>query len=112
MKNIKIIGLPVVVSERHRIVLDKNIRTLFQIQKNDSMLMHIEQGFLLISPYPESSEATGEKKSITIVRFNLPQSWAKENNKRVGDYVYLIATDLGITICPKNIELLCIGGTL
>ena len=112
MKSIKIIGLPVVVSNRHRIVLDKNIRTLFQIQKNDSVLMNIEQGFLRISSYRETAEVTGEKKNITIGRFNLPESWAKENGIHVGDFVYLIATDMGIVICPKNIELLCIGGTL
>ena len=112
MKSMKINGLPVVVSERHRIVLDKNIRSLYQIQKDDSVLMNTEQGFLRISPYHQSETAGGEKKNITIGRFNLPQSWAKENDIHIGDFVYLIATDTGIVICPKNIELLCIGGAL
>jgi bifunctional DNA-binding transcriptional regulator/antitoxin component of YhaV-PrlF toxin-antitoxin module len=112
VNSIKIIGLPVVVSNRHRIVLDKNIRTLFRIQKNDSVLMNIEQGFLRISSCYEPTAAGGEKKNITIGRFNLPESWAKQNDIHLGDFVYLIATDTGIVICPKNIELLCIGGGL
>jgi bifunctional DNA-binding transcriptional regulator/antitoxin component of YhaV-PrlF toxin-antitoxin module len=112
VNSIKIIGLPVVVSNRHRIVLDKNIRTLFEIQKNDSVFMNIEQGFLRISSCQDPTVAGGEKKNITIGRFNLPESWAKENDIHIGDFVYLIATDTGIVICPKNIELLCIGGGL
>lgn len=110
--NIKIIGLPVIVSNRHRIVLDKNIRSLYQIQKDDCVLMYIEQGFLRIHPYLETSACGSEKKNITIGRFNLPESWVKENGIDVGDFVYLIATDTGIVVCPKNIELLCIGGVL
>ena len=113
VNSVKIIGLPVAVLGRHRIFLDKNIRTLYQIQKDDSVLMHIEQGFLLINLYHQSAVADdGEKKNITIGRFNLPESWVKENRINVGDFVYLIATDTGIVICPKNIELLCIGGTI
>jgi hypothetical protein len=46
MKSLKIIGLPVVVSERHRIVLDKNIRTLYGIERDDTVIMTIRQGAL------------------------------------------------------------------
>jgi len=109
VKSIKIYGLPVIVSERYRIVLDKNIRSLYNIKKNDDVLMNITQGFLCVSPYDQSSSA-GEKKNITIGRFNIPAAWANSNHIKIGDYVYLIATDIGIIVCPKNFELLCLGG--
>jgi hypothetical protein len=107
LNNIKIIGLPVVVSARSRIVLDTNIRSLYGIACDDTVIMHMEQGFLFISP--ASSTATGERKHISIGRFNLPQEWVKQNNIQLGDFVYLIATDNGIVVCPKNLELICVG---
>jgi hypothetical protein len=91
------------------VVLDKSIRTQFQIQKNDSVLMNMEQWFLCITS--ESSAGSGEKKNVTIGRFNFPESGAKGNGVHVGDIVYLVATDRRIDVCPKNIELLCIGPT-
>lgn len=103
----KIIGLPVMVSERSRIVLDKNIRSLYGIGRDDTVIMHMEQGFLFISP--ASASVAGERKNISIGRFNLPQEWVKQNNIRLGDFVYLIATDNGIVVCPKDLELICIG---
>jgi bifunctional DNA-binding transcriptional regulator/antitoxin component of YhaV-PrlF toxin-antitoxin module len=107
LNSIKIIGLPVVVSARSRIVLDRNIRSLYGIDRDDTVIMHMEQGFLFISPV--SSAAVGEQKNISIGRFNLPQDWVKQNNIQLGDFVYLIATDNGIAVCPKNLELICVG---
>lgn len=100
MKMIK--GLPVIVSVRNRITLDKNIRTLYQIEKDDSVLMNIEEGFLRVNPYCVLSETGGEQKNITIGRFNLPTTWATLNHIKIGDYVYLTATDTGIIVCPKD----------
>ncbi len=36
--------------------------------------------------------------------------WVKENEIDLGDFIFLVATDEGILICPKNLELTCIGG--
>ena len=110
VESIKIIGLPVIVSVRHRIVLDKNIRTLYGIQRADTVTMQITHGVLFITPYKETDSISGEKKVLSIGRFNLPQAWAKENCIDVGDFVYLVATSNGIVVCPKNLEMICIGG--
>ena len=110
MNGIKIVGLPVLVSERNRIVLDKNIRALYGIKRDDVVLMRFMQGFLCISPASSDGSEAGEKKGISIGRFNLPQEWVTKNKVEIGDFVYLIATDTGIFVCPKNLELLCVGG--
>jgi hypothetical protein len=47
---------------------------------------------------------------ISAGRFNLPQEWVKENRIDIGDFIYLIATDSGMILGAKNMELLCIGG--
>jgi bifunctional DNA-binding transcriptional regulator/antitoxin component of YhaV-PrlF toxin-antitoxin module len=111
VKSVKIIGLPVIVSARFRIVLDKNIRTLYGIDKDDTVLMDASLEFIRIKPYREGVTG-GEKKNITIGRFNLPITWANRTHIKIGDYVYLVATDTEIIVCPKNIELVCIGGLL
>lgn len=124
MKNIKIVGLPVVVSNCYRIVLDKSIRTLYQIRNDDLIRMCETDGFLQIMPANGfgSSMKTGtgsafcspgveQVKQISAARFNLPREWARRHNVQIGRYVYLIATDTGILICPENLELVCIGGT-
>ena len=109
MENIKIIGLPVIVSERHRIVLDKNIRTLFNIKRNDEVKMKMLKGFIFVYPFGDEDDDVGKKKLISAGRFNLPMDWVKENEIDLGDFIFLVATDEGILICPKNLELTCIG---
>jgi len=110
MNNVKIIGLPVTISERHRIVLDKSVRTLYGMNRDDIVVMKIIEGIIFISPFRENAPIDGEKKMLSAGRFNLPQSWAKENHVDVGGLVYLIATDEGIVLCAKNMEITCVGG--
>lgn len=123
MKNIKIVGLPVIVSKCYRIVLDKSMRTLFQIRKDDLIRMCETDGFLQIMSlnglYGTNKSGTSsaffapgveQVKQISAARFNLPRNWAKKHGIRIGGYVYLIATDTGILICPENLELVCFGG--
>lgn len=108
MKSVKIIGLPVIITERHRVVLDKNIRTLYGMELNDTVVMRNTQGILFVSPYRSGRIANGEIKALGNGRFNLPQEWVKEHRIDVGDFIYLIATSEGIMLCAKNMELLCV----
>ncbi len=101
----KIIGMPAVVSARHRIVIDKSFRKLFSIRENDKVLMQREKSLLRIMPTDGSSSLA--IKEISMGRFNLPTDWATENKVSIGDYVYLLATTEGILICPKNMEFFC-----
>ncbi len=104
---IKIIGLPAIVSARHRIVIDKSLRKLCGIREDDTVLMLKEQNLLFLNPSSYSQSA--EPKDISIGRFNLPMEWAIENHIKVGDCVYLIATTCGIAISPKNTDFMCLG---
>jgi len=109
MKNVKIIGLPVLITDRHRIVLDKNIRTLYGMKSDDTVVMKMIHGIIFVSPCKEGSSADGEEKMLSAGRFNLPQSWVKENRVKIGDFIYLIATDAGIALCAENMELSCVA---
>jgi len=100
----KIIGMPAIVSARHRIVIDKSFRKLFNIKANDAVIMQRNKSFLRIKRAKRSSRI--EVKEISMGRFNLPTEWAAENKVNIGDYVYLLATTNGILICPKSIDFL------
>lgn len=108
VKNVKIIGLPVLVTDRHRIVLDKNIRTLYEMESDDIVVMKMVNGIIFVSPCKEGSPADGEEKMLSAGRFNLPQIWVKENQVEIGGFVYLIATDAGIALCAENMEIACV----
>jgi hypothetical protein len=107
MKLKKIIGLPAIVSTRYRIVIDKGLRKLYGIQENDSVRMSREKNLLFLNS--TSERRNYEIKEISIGRFNLPIDWAVENHVQVGDSVHLIATTMGIIICPRNTDFMCLG---
>ena len=103
MTNKKIVGLPTIVTDRLRIVLDSNLRNFYGIGRIDTVLMVMEDHVLHV--YPSSQTISNAKtKSISAGRFNLPSIWAKNNNINVGDYVYLISTDEGMLIYPSALE--------
>ena len=109
MKYIKIIGMPAIVSARHRIVIDKSIRKLYGIRETSEIYMQRNKNLLIIKPALRRSLVM-ELKELSIGRFNLPVEWAKLNHIQIGDYVYLVATTEGIIICPKGTEFLCVKG--
>ena len=110
MKLKKIIGLPAIVSTRYRIVIDKSLRMLYGIQENDTVRMFKDKNLLFINPADEIRSF--EVNEISIGRFNLPMDWAIENNIKIGDCVYLVATTNGIIICPKGTDFMCLGEVL
>jgi hypothetical protein len=79
------------------------------MEKDDTVVMKMIHGIIFVSPIKEGMPVDGEKKLLSAGRFNLPQGWARENCIDVGDFVYLIATDEGIVLCAKNMELTCVG---
>jgi bifunctional DNA-binding transcriptional regulator/antitoxin component of YhaV-PrlF toxin-antitoxin module len=96
----EIIGLPAVVSTCHRIVIDKNLRELHGLPETGSVLMLINKDRLQI--FSRSASVEGAMvKEISIGRFNLPIDWARANGVKVGDRVYLVATDDCILVCPS-----------
>lgn len=104
MKTIKIIGLPVPVSERgHRIVLDENVRRQYGIAADDTVLMeNTEDGQIRLFPSRGKKAENLIRKSISAGRFNLPKEWSKENNVGIGSFIHLILTAEGILICPGS----------
>lgn len=110
MKLKKIIGLPAIVSAKHRIVIDITLRRICGIQENDTVRMRRERNLLFICPSANSQ--TGEIKDLSIGRFNLPMEWAVENHIQIGDCVYLFPTKSGIIVCPKSTDFMCIGETV
>jgi len=109
MKYLKIIGLPAIVSARHRIVIDKSIRKLYGIHETSEVYMQCNKNLLIITPVNHRNPSR-ELKELSIGRFNLPVEWARSNHIQIGDCVYLVATTEGIIICPKGTEFLCIKG--
>ncbi len=96
----EIIGLPAIVSTRHRIVIDKNLRGLHGIQETGSVLLLVNKDRLQI--FPSTTSVSGAiEKEISIGRFNLPMEWVRNNGVEVGDRVFLIATDDCILVCPS-----------
>ena len=49
MKYIKIIGMPAIVSARHRIVIDKSIRKLYGIRETSEIYMQRNKNLLISS---------------------------------------------------------------
>lgn len=109
MKYIKIIGMPAIVSARHRIVIDKSIRKLYGISETSEVYMQRNKNLLILTPANHRSWSR-ELKELSIGRFNLPVEWARTNHIQIGDYVYLVATTEGIIIFPKGTEFLCMEG--
>ncbi|MCY1713379.1 hypothetical protein [Caproiciproducens galactitolivorans] len=96
----EIIGLPAIVSARYRIVIDKNLRNLFNIPETGSVLVRVTRNRLQI--FPASRLVGGAvQKSISIGRFNLPMEWVRRNGVEIGSHVFLIATDDCILVCPS-----------
>lgn len=96
----EMIGLPAIVSTRHRIVIDKAFRRLLNIPETGSVQLVINKMQLQIFPIaPSVPEAI--IKDISIGRFNLPMDWAKSNQIQVGDRVFLIATEDCILVSPS-----------
>ena len=97
----EIIGLPAIVSTRHRIVIDKTLRNLLGIPENGTVQMLVNKSQLQI--FPSSANVTGTvKKDISVGRFNLPIDWARANHISVGDRVFLIATKDCILVRPST----------
>lgn len=105
MKQIKLIGVPVPVSERgHRIVLNSRIRKSYDIPKSGSVLMeYTPAGWIRILPQSALAVPNALKKSISCGRFNLPKDWAGSNRIHTGEFVHLVMTNQGLLICPANI---------
>lgn len=96
----EIIGLPAIVSTRHRIVIDKNLRKLLKISESGSVHLLINRNRLQI--FPSTPTITGAVvKEISIGRFNLPMDWVRDNGVTVGSCVFLVATDDCILVCPS-----------
>jgi hypothetical protein len=104
MRMMKIIGLPVLVSARHRIVLDQSLSRLYSIPQDGEIRMQMDKSSLLLLP-DTAAAPRAEKKRITIGRFNLPAQWAKKNHVDIGSYIYLVATENGILVMPFPVEL-------
>lgn len=102
----EIIGLPAIVSTRHRIVIDKAFRRLLDIPETGSVQLVTNRTQLQI--FPLSPAVPGAIiKDISIGRFNLPMDWVKTNQIQVGDRVFLIATEDCVLISPsvhQNLE--------
>ena len=94
--NVGIIGLPVLISARFRIVLDQALCRLYDIPENGTVNVKMDNSVLSI--YCRSIDASTIPPKITIGRFNLPMQWVRENQVRVGDYVYLMPTEFGIEV--------------
>ena len=94
------IGLPAIVSTRHRIVIDKAFRRLLEIPETGSVQLVVNKHQLQVFPVaPTVPKAV--IKEISIGRFNLPMEWARSNGIQVGDRVFLIATEDCILINPS-----------
>ncbi len=100
-----IIGLPVLISARFRIVLDQTLCRLYHIPENGTVNVKIDNSALSICY--RSMDTTAIPKKITIGRFNLPMQWVRENQVRIGDYVYLMPTEFGIEVrsCPWQVQI-------
>jgi hypothetical protein len=98
--NIKITGLPAIVSRRNRITLDSKLCSYFGIPNDGLVRAQINSDSILI--YPENLvKPQTIVKQVSIRRFNLPTSWAEKNGVVIGQYAYLIAADAGIQIRIK-----------
>lgn len=96
----ELIGLPAIVSTRHRIVIDKAFRRLLGIPETGSVQLVVNKTQLQV--FPVAPAVPGAViKDISIGRFNLPMDWVKSNQIRVGDRVLLIATEDCILISPS-----------
>lgn len=96
----EIIGLPAIVSTRHRIVIDKAFRRFLDIPETGSVQLVINKNQLQV--FPAAPAVPGAVvKDISIGRFNLPMEWAHSNGIDVGDRVFLIATEDCILISPS-----------
>ena len=96
----EIIGLPVLVSERHRIVINRSFRDLLNIPENGSVQVIINRNRLQV--FPNSVELQcAVRKDISAGRFNLPMEWVRNNGVEIGDYVFLIAAEDCLLVCPS-----------
>jgi len=102
----ELIGLPAIVSTRHRIVIDKAFRRLLEIPETGSVQLVVNKNQLQV--FPAAPAVHGAVvKDISIGRFNLPMEWVRSNSIKVGDRVFLIATEdclLIITSVRQNAE--------
>ncbi|MVB10143.1 hypothetical protein CAFE_08200 [Caprobacter fermentans] len=93
----KIIGLPILISARHRVVLDQGLCRRYGIPENGPVQAII--GSETISIFPVGAQIpAAEQKQVTIGRFNLPTRWAKQNHAEIGRYAFLSATEQGLQI--------------
>lgn len=96
----RIIGLPVIVSERYRIVINSSFRKALGIPETGQVKLLAGSNSLQVFPYSNSTQ-DAQTKSISAGRFNLPIEWAKKNRVRIGDRVFLIAASDCILIRPS-----------
>lgn len=92
MDNSKIIGLPVLISTRLRIVLSKSLCSQCQIPQNGTVHAQFDEHAFAIFPKSADNRHT-ECKQMTLGRFNIPIFWAKANGTSVGKTVFLLAAD-------------------
>ena len=95
-----IVGLPAIVTTDLRIVIDKNLRAMFRIPETGSVQLLINKAYLQIFPC-SASIPNAIRKDISIGRFNIPVQWAKKNGIKIGDYVFLIAANDRLLVCPS-----------
>jgi DNA-binding MarR family transcriptional regulator len=101
-----IIGLPVIVSDKHRIVINSSFRSALHIPETGRVKFLAGRNYLQI--FPDSASIPGaQEKSISAGRFNLPMDWVHDNQVKVGDRVFLTAASDCIlvrpSVCQKSI---------
>lgn len=105
MTHFEIIGLPILISARYRIVLDQGLCRRYKIPESGVVWTKIDSH--TISIYPDCEHPPqAQRKQVTIGRFNLPVQWVKENKAKVGSYAYLLQTEscLQIRILPWTVR--------
>ena len=95
-----IVGLPVIVSEKYRIVINSSFRSALHIPVTGRVRLLIGKDCLQIFP-DSDSVSTALKKNISAGRFNLPMDWVHKNRVKIGEHVFLIAASDCIFVRPS-----------
>lgn len=95
----RVTGLPVLVADRWRIVINFTFRNFFHIPESGQVRVLVSRDMLQV--FPMSSAVPGAVlKDISAGRLNLPADWARANDVKPGDYVLMVATADCLLIQP------------
>ena len=96
----QIVGLPVIISARYRIVINSSFRRALGIPETGRVSLLVGKNCLQV--FPESAPVSNtQEKNISAGRLNLPMDWVKKNQLCIGDHVFLIAASDCILIRPS-----------